>query len=270
MGFPRRPSALLRYAIPALLLALGFFVFSGPDFVASGVGQLPGYGGRKHGSGPRHPIDDLIRAADEEFADKLSRSSHTLADAAARYRERRGRHPPPGFDKWFQFAQEKNAVVVEDFWDQIYHDLEPFWALDPARIRKDAREFEMRIEVRDGQATSGSDWFWTQIWLDLIRTIQHLLPDMVIALNAMDEPRLVVPWEDMERYMKLALKTRKMADAKQVVSGFQKLPEHDKDAVTEDKAWEGESTFDIPSLSLSSVLKPCTRTCKANASSALL
>ncbi|KAJ4291590.1 hypothetical protein N0V88_006190 [Collariella sp. IMI 366227] len=66
-------------------------------------------------------------------------------------------HPPtapaaaatrPSFDKWYAFAQHHNVVVVEEFWDQIYHDLEPFWGVAPARIRADAKGFEMRIEIR--------------------------------------------------------------------------------------------------------------------------
>ncbi|KXX74041.1 KDEL motif-containing protein 1 [Madurella mycetomatis] len=246
MAFPRRPSAVLRYALPALLITLSFYLLSGPGYFTSQVGPLPRPWGRKYGP-DYHPIDDLIRAADDEFAEKLSRTSQSLSDAAARYRERRGRHPPPGFDKWYEFAREKNAVIVEDFWDQIYHDLEPFWALSPARIRKEAWDFEMRIKIRDGKASSESDWFWTVIWLNLIGTIEHLLPDMDLALNAMDEPRLVVPWEEIDEYMKQAAKTRTMADARSVVSEFQKLPAPgegpEKDEETPDKEWEDEKHY---------------------------
>ncbi|KAK0610388.1 hypothetical protein B0T17DRAFT_464843, partial [Bombardia bombarda] len=195
-----------------------------------------------------HPIDVLIRAGEKEFAEKLSREAKSLADAAAAYRKRRGRHPPPGFDEWYKFAKENNAVMVEDFWDQVYHDLEPFWALKPARIRKDAWDFEMRISIRDGKATSGSDWFWTKIWLSLINTIEHLLPDMDIALNAMDEPRLVVPWEDIDKYMTEADKTRKIVkDAGSVVSEFQKLPPPgegpEKSEETPKKVWENTKPY---------------------------
>ncbi|KAK3487198.1 hypothetical protein B0T13DRAFT_118425 [Neurospora crassa] len=192
-----------------------------------------------------HPIDARVRAAEKEFSDRLAKQTHTLADAAAAYRERRGRHPPPGFDKWYEFAKEKDAIIVEDFWDQIYHDLEPFWALKPARIRHDAYDFEMRISVRDGQASSGSDWFWTKIWLDLIKTIQHLVPDLDIALNAMDEPRMVVPWEKIDEFMTAAHKTRTVKDAAIVVEKYPKLPNLDvnpsEDEVTPKKVWEDKT-----------------------------
>ncbi|KAK3391660.1 hypothetical protein B0T20DRAFT_85046 [Sordaria brevicollis] len=192
-----------------------------------------------------HPIDARIQAAEKEFNDRLAKRTYTLADAAAAYRERRGRHPPPGFDKWFEFAKEKDAIIVEDFWDQIYHDLEPFWALKPARIRHDAYDFEMRISVRDGKASSGSDWFWTKIWLNLIKTIEHLVPDLDIALNAMDEPRMVVPWEKINEFMTAADKTRTIKDAATVVQKYPKLPgadvNPDANEVTPKKTWENKS-----------------------------
>jgi hypothetical protein len=196
-------------------------------------------------SAPRHPIDDIVQNSDREFADLLNKNSKSLVDAAAAYRKRRGRHPPPGFSKWYEFAKQHDAIIIEDFWDQIYHDLEPFWALPPSQIRKEAWDFEMTISIRDGHATTGSDWFWTQIWLSLIKTIEHLLPDMDLALNAMDEPRMVVPWETMSEYMAVANNTRRMKAPETVVTEFQSLKPAGKDvdrkAKTRDKSWENTS-----------------------------
>ena len=87
----------------------------------------------------RHPIDTLVKTADDTFKAVLAKESKTLAEAADAYRKRRGRHPPPGFDKWYQFAVDNDAVMVEDFFDQIYHDLNPFWGIDPTRILKDRK-----------------------------------------------------------------------------------------------------------------------------------
>ncbi|KEY73837.1 hypothetical protein S7711_03132 [Stachybotrys chartarum IBT 7711] len=171
-----------------------------------------------------HPIDKLIYDAQHEFAGLLSKESKTLSEAAQAYRKRRGRHPPPGFDKWYEFAESKNAVIVEDFFDQMYHDLEPFWGMEPALIRKEAQRFDQNITIRNGEATTECDWFWTTIWLELIVTIQHLLPDMDIALNPMDEPRIVVPWEEVNKYVSTAAHTVKLVKPDAVVSDFQKLP----------------------------------------------
>jgi hypothetical protein len=206
-----------------------------------------------------HPIDNLIKNAEREFAEKISRTATTLEAAAQAYRERRGRHPSPGFDKWYQFANDKDAIIVEEFWDQIYQDLEPFWGISPAQIRKDAREFEMRIEIRDHKASSRSDWFWTQIWLQTIQTIEHLLPDMDLALNAMDEPRVVVPWEDIQRYMRQAAERRAIAPPKIVVSEFAKLPPPGEEGPDEEGApertWEHESELTSKQV----IAKTCRR-----------
>ncbi|KAI1264762.1 glycosyltransferase family 90 protein [Xylariaceae sp. FL1019] len=193
-----------------------------------------------------HPIDELIRGADKKFDEIMARESTTLKQAAAAYRERRGRHPPPGFDEWYMFAKDQESVVVEDFFDQIYHDLHPFWGLDPTVIRKESWDFEMTINIRNGNASAKSDWFWTQIWLKMIKTIEHLLPDMDLALNAMDEPRVVVPWEEMNTYVKKADASRKIIPSEEVVSTFQKLPANGKSPkkpATRKKQWEEDTPF---------------------------
>lgn len=106
-------------------------------------------------------------------------------------------------------------------------------------MRKEAWDYEMTINVRNQSASAGSDWFWTQIWLDLVKTIQHMLPDMDLALNAMDEPRIVSPWEDINGYMEKERKSRKMVPPKEVVSHFQPLPEHpDAEVEIAQKWWE--------------------------------
>ncbi|KAL2753256.1 glycosyltransferase family 90 protein [Sodiomyces alcalophilus JCM 7366] len=171
-----------------------------------------------------HPIDTLIAEADITFNQLLAKESKTVGAAAEAYRNRRGRHPPPGFDAWYHFAVKHDALVIEDFFDQIYHDLEPFWALDPALMRKEASAFDQNITVRDGFANTTSTWFWTEIWLDLVTSIQHLLPDMDIALNPMDEPRIIVPWEEMATYIQRAEQTRVMPRPQDVTSTFQRLP----------------------------------------------
>ncbi|KAI9822537.1 MAG: hypothetical protein M1827_000256 [Pycnora praestabilis] len=167
-----------------------------------------------------HPIDLLIRAGKQEFDDLLSKRTTNLSAAAAAYRTRRGRHPPPGFEAWFEFAQGHDTVMVEDFWDQIYHDLNPFWGLPAKQIRRDAKELGMQIFIRDGKAHAYSDWFWTQIWLNLTQTVEQYLPDMDLPLNAMDEPRLVVPWEDIDNYMEMELASRRTPPPEDVVSEY--------------------------------------------------
>lgn len=187
----------------------------------------------------KHPIDDLVEGAEKKLQDLLSHESKDIKSAAARYRERRGRHPPPHFDKWFAFAQKHNAIIVEEFFDQIYHDIGPFWGQAPAQLRRDASRYEMLIKIRNGKASSGSDWFWTKIWLEMIQTIQGDLPDMDLALNAMDEPRILLPWEDINGYMEKERASRNMPAARDVVTKFRSLAEHpDEELEARKMNWE--------------------------------
>jgi hypothetical protein len=172
-----------------------------------------------------HPIDELIGKAEKDFADVLKKESPDLKTAAAEYRRRRGRHPPPGFDIWYEFAEENNVIMVEDFFDQIYHDLAPFWGLDARIMRREAWAFGMTINIRNQRTYTGSEWFWTKIWQDMTESIQDMLPDMDLPLNSMDEPRVVTPWEEISELMKIEKATRSMPPPSEVQSNYQKLPD---------------------------------------------
>ncbi|KAL6408843.1 Lipopolysaccharide-modifying protein [Ilyonectria robusta] len=76
--------------------------------------------------GSTHPIQKLMLDARTRHDEILSKRITDLETATAEYRTRRGRHPPPGFDRWFQAALDTNAVVVEDYFDRIYKDLTPY------------------------------------------------------------------------------------------------------------------------------------------------
>lgn len=102
----------------------------------------------------------------------------------------------------------------------------------------------MKIHVRSQKTNTTSDWFWTLIWKDMIDSIVDYLPDMDIPLNAMDEPRLVVPWEDINSYMEKASTTRGFPPTSQVKSAYQRLPRPglgDPNTKIPVKHWEEES-----------------------------
>lgn len=196
--------------------------------------------------GDVHPIDTLISNAEDIMEAQLKKETKDVKSAAAAYRTRRGRHPPPGFDAWFKYAQERDAIIVEDFFDQIYHDLAPYWGIAAASLRREAREDGMKISIRNGVAEASSSWFWTEIWHNLTATIEHLLPDMDIPLNPMDEPRIVAPWEDINKYMQIEKKTRFLHPKKQVIERFQKLPPPnvgDEDVKPRDVKWQTDGSY---------------------------
>ena len=167
-----------------------------------------------------HPIDKLVNDAERVFNSLLHKETQDLNSAARAYRKLRGRHPPPGFDVWYNFTKERNAVIIEEFWDHIYHDLAPFWAISPSQIRTDARAYDMVVRVREGKADTNTGWFWHQIWADMINSVSNLLPDMVIPLNAMDEPRLLVPWEQIADYISRERESRREMPLHMVESEF--------------------------------------------------
>lgn len=126
-------------------------------------------------------------------------------------------------------------------------------------MRRESQHFDMRINVRNGNATSGSDWFWTEIWLRLIKKIEHMLPDMDIALNAMDEPRIIAPYEDIQHYMAKAAKTKGLADPDMMISQFQSLPTEAnvENLELRSKEWEGKDQSTCTLLPISAKCSLC-------------
>lgn len=163
-----------------------------------------------------HPIDVLLQNAESEFSEVLAQETLTLQAAAEAYRRKRGRHPPPKFDLWFELAQSYGAVVIESLFDRIYYDLTPFWGVLPKDMRDFARSFEHRISVRNGAANStmnlgaSASKDWMEAWLGLVNGVQHLLPDLDMALNVMDESRVIAPWEVVDSHVGTERETRNL------------------------------------------------------------
>ncbi|KAB8596106.1 hypothetical protein FH972_025815 [Carpinus fangiana] len=156
-----------------------------------------------------HPIDHLIKVASVEFERLKSRETTTVTTAAQSYREKRGRHPPPDFDKWMEYAVAHDSLVVESFFDQIYHDIEPFWSMDPELIRNFSASWPIVVSVRNqsahlrrARADSNNDW--VSIWLEALQSLSVHLPDVDVAFNTLDEPRVLVPWEDISAHLAIA------------------------------------------------------------------
>ncbi|KAM7211503.1 glycosyltransferase family 90 protein [Rhypophila decipiens] len=179
-----------------------------------------------------HPIDTLINAAREFHDARLLKRSEDLASAAQRYRERRGRHPPPGFDRWVAYALKNDAIIVEDYFDRIYKDIAPFWGLDPKKIALQAAKWPHIVRVRGGKTEQVGDTQgrvpWLELWAKLVSDVGKYLPDVDMPINYMDESRLLVPFEDITRYVAKEQATRTMPPASQVVSDYTGLAEIDK------------------------------------------
>jgi hypothetical protein len=148
-----------------------------------------------------HPAAQLINAAETEFQHILQRQSKSLDQAVREYRRRNGIAPPPYFDKWFEFAQRRNVVMIDEF-DMIHQMLLPFWALKPETIRsriKNAIGHEdsalIAVAIRNGEVVSignGDEW-QQQATTGMMKDFVQYLPDMDLGFNIHDEPRVVVP-----------------------------------------------------------------------------
>ncbi|KJZ71261.1 hypothetical protein HIM_09334 [Hirsutella minnesotensis 3608] len=171
-----------------------------------------------------HPIDSLILEGHIRLRELLRQRSTTIQQAAQRYRHRRGRHPPPGFDRWFAAARRSNAIVVEDFFDRIYHDVTPFWGLEPRHSRQNAHAQAKVIRVRDGKidrdGLNGDTSHRAEQWVRLVGELASNLPDLDIPVNTMDESRILVPWETINNLTMQEHEQRRIIDLAQASTKF--------------------------------------------------
>lgn len=181
--------------------------------------------------GPKHPIKKLMADARARHESLLSKRSYDLYDASERYRSRRGRHPPPGFDKWVEAAIASKSIIVEDYFDRIYKDLSPFWALDAHTLARRASAWHWVVKVRNGEATGVGDTTdrvpWLTLWTDLVKEFAKDLPDVDMPINYMDEPRLLVPFEDLSKLVEQERGNRRIAPMREVFTKFKSLSKLD-------------------------------------------
>ena len=173
-----------------------------------------------------HPIGYLIQGAKTELDLLLSKETKNLSAAAQAYRDRRGRQPPPGFDRWYRFAERHDALIIEDFFDRIYDDLNPFWGVPAKEVREGANAFLHKISLRDGKTTMRSDGRerpWMELWKNLVGSIGHELPDVDLAMNVMDESRVIVPWKEIDEYMSVEREGKKIVPDAELVDEPQSL-----------------------------------------------
>jgi Glycosyl transferase family 90 len=181
-----------------------------------------------------HPISQLVDSAQTRFDQLLNRQSKTLDAAIKEYRRRYGIPPPPRFDVWFEFAKRRNVQLIDEF-DNIHHSLLPFWGLEPSVIRKRVTEalgfdnnYLIGLCIRNGEVTyikDGADW-QQEATTGMMKSFIQYLPDMDLAFNIHDEPRVIVPHDLLSRLVHIA-KGRNMPAAsghQQPVNSFSPRP----------------------------------------------
>lgn len=155
-----------------------------------------------------HPIGNLMKQAADQFIQDAAYRSKTFKQAVAKYRARYGRHPPPGYREWYKFARMRKVYDIDDF-DQINGDLRPFWAVKPSVIRNQAAHLVDKpdygtsiLAVRNGHVYLPSEYWRPETFIHLLEVFASNLPDMDIILNNLDQPRVVVPWDDLQAMLK--------------------------------------------------------------------
>ena len=164
-----------------------------------------------------HPIASLMQEADDAFRKYEEERSKSFRETVQTYRRRFGRHPPPGFREWYQHARKKNVHNIDDF-EQIMDDLRPFWAVEPKVLRnlaanmwRDKAQGVSGIHIRNHKiVTNMKDTWRSDALVSLINKVVKFLPDMDIAMNTLDQPRVVVPWADMQALLEKESESRRM------------------------------------------------------------
>lgn len=162
-----------------------------------------------------HPISNLIEDANRRWQHYEEGRSKTFRETVAKYRERYGRHPPPGFKGWYIFARERNVHNIDDF-EQIMDDLRPFWAIMPKTMRGMAARLQETdgvagVHIRHKQVVKLTNPGWrSETLAGFIKRFVGYLPDMDIPVNLMDQPRIVIPYEDMQALLEVEEQSRRL------------------------------------------------------------
>lgn len=161
-----------------------------------------------------HPIEELMREANRKWQQYEGSRSTSFRDTVAKYRQTYGRHPPPGFKEWYQFARKRNIHNVDDF-QQITGDLRPFWAISPRDIRRMAArllksEGIAGLSIRNHKVKLHAEGWRVETLASSVGRLAKYLPDMDIAMNAMDQPRVMATYDDIQKYLKTEESTRSL------------------------------------------------------------
>ena len=151
-----------------------------------------------------HPIEILVQDAQSRFSKQLGRQSRSLKQATAEYNRRYGRKPPKTFDVWYDMAKKNNVSIIDDY-DIIESALRPFWALQVPDIKQrlqgviESEEWLVIYDIRGNQLVAPIDTdFKSEQMANWMKEFASYLPDLQIPYNILAEPRIAVPYDDLQ------------------------------------------------------------------------
>lgn len=179
------------------------------------------YGLLKSATVKQHPLNRLIYDVRVE-SDRWMRhamTSDNLNVAVDVYHERHyGRDPPPNFDKWYEFAKARKSVIIDHF-EQMESDILPFWGVKPEAIRQAYSERVPRephiamVTIENKQVTHNYEGIDAnkKVLDELVAMIggfvEHL-SDMKLPINLSNQPRVLTPWSELNRYTITGMKQK--------------------------------------------------------------
>lgn len=150
---------------------------------------------------PAHPVERLYLQAKHDHEDMVARQSKSYQEAAQAYEKRYKKSVPSGFDRWFEYAQQWQSPVIDDF-DDIERGLAPFRAYlrsgcDEPRLGNDPSSDRKVIQLCfEGGNILQYGWrekWWEEALEKMVKEFQQSIPNICINLNYLDEPRILLP-----------------------------------------------------------------------------
>ncbi|KAH8891960.1 hypothetical protein GQ53DRAFT_781659 [Thozetella sp. PMI_491] len=151
----------------------------------------------------QHPVELLHARAERQFLDLVSRQSTTPEEAAIHYTARYGRAPPPGYDKWVEYALAYGSPIIDDF-DILYEGLDPFYSMSAQHIRGlTHRTMQLSQETDkgifgictfvDGEFTQGTNCkeSWAGEMMMVLGDAALQVPNVDLFINFLDEPSVL-------------------------------------------------------------------------------
>ncbi|KAG0146696.1 hypothetical protein CROQUDRAFT_43986 [Cronartium quercuum f. sp. fusiforme G11] len=174
----------------------------------------------------QHPIFSLIKNATAKWKYKIDNQSLNLSSGVAEYYQRYHRHPPRGFDEWWDWATEKGVQLLDEY-DSIMKAIEPFFALPPHIFRQRVQDLlndrtkwkesifvisikAGKVELYGRQAHNGPR---PKELLELLEGIAYRLPDVELPISSMDLPTITVSAKNYERHIELARQSKYLPDS---------------------------------------------------------
>ncbi|KAA1138934.1 hypothetical protein PGTUg99_030169 [Puccinia graminis f. sp. tritici] len=179
----------------------------------------------------KHPIESLIANAKTEWDQMLQRQSKTLAMAVQEYQRRNNqRLPPKGFERWWQFAVDNQVGLVDEY-DQISKDLEPFWAIEPSRLRKLSNQLQTKQNDRrlifqvdsEGKVNRTGAFGASARAKDLSNLMEsyqkysvNAMKPFTMVIGADDQAEIKTTWRERSRLLELSKRHEFIEEAEDV------------------------------------------------------